>query len=118
MAKGAISKIEITKKILEMFEGSFTYNGGKEIRIPLIEEGEEIQISFENPLLDELGRKKTNNFITFSPCGNGAFSKNINSGLTFQDDVVCLFENTLNYESDNKKTKRLVKNSTKKVSEE
>lgn len=44
MAKGAISKIEITKKILEMFEGSFTYNGGKEIRIPLIEEGEEIQI--------------------------------------------------------------------------
>lgn len=42
MAKGAISKQEATKKILEAFPGSFVYD--KEIRIPFIEEGEEIQL--------------------------------------------------------------------------
>lgn len=40
--KGADSKIAATKKILEVFEGSFTYE--KEIRIPFIENGEEIQL--------------------------------------------------------------------------
>lgn len=44
MARGAISKEKITKKILETFEGSFLYNGGKEIRIPVEEDGEVIQI--------------------------------------------------------------------------
>lgn len=33
MAKGSIEKEEITKKILETFEGSFCYD--KEIRIPI-----------------------------------------------------------------------------------
>lgn len=41
-AKGSISKEIITQKILEVFEGSFPYE--KEIRIPMIEEGEEVQI--------------------------------------------------------------------------
>jgi len=40
--KGTQSKIEVTKKILEVFEGSFTYD--KEIRIPLIEDGVAIQL--------------------------------------------------------------------------
>ena len=44
MAKGAIAKSEITNKILEAFEGSFTYNEGKEIRIPFVENGEVVQI--------------------------------------------------------------------------
>lgn len=44
MAKGQESKSIITKKILDTFSGSFLYNDGKEIRIPLIEGGEEIQI--------------------------------------------------------------------------
>ena len=42
MAKGAIAKEEIIKKILEVFPGSFIYD--KEIRIPYVEEGENIQI--------------------------------------------------------------------------
>lgn len=42
MAKGQESKNIITKKILETFEGSFQYD--KEIRIPIIENGETIQI--------------------------------------------------------------------------
>lgn len=42
MARGAISKEEATRKILEAFPGSFVYD--KEIRIPFIEEGENIQL--------------------------------------------------------------------------
>lgn len=42
MAKGAIAKEEITNKILEVFANSFKYD--KEIRIPFIENGEEVQI--------------------------------------------------------------------------
>jgi hypothetical protein len=42
MTRGALSKEEATKKILEVFPGSFIYE--KEIRIPFVEEGEEIQL--------------------------------------------------------------------------
>jgi hypothetical protein len=42
MAKGALSKQEATQKILELFPGSFIYE--KEIRIPFVEEGENIQL--------------------------------------------------------------------------
>lgn len=42
--KGSIFKKEITDKILSTFEGSFLYNEGKEIRIPGLEDGQEIQI--------------------------------------------------------------------------
>lgn len=41
-AKGAISKEKITAKILETFEGAFIND--KEIRIPCIEDGAEVQI--------------------------------------------------------------------------
>ena len=44
MARGAESKTLITNKIIETFEGAFLYNDGKEIRIPLKENGEDIQI--------------------------------------------------------------------------
>ena len=42
MARGAQAKAEITQKILECFENSFTYD--KEIRIPVMENGELVQI--------------------------------------------------------------------------
>lgn len=44
MAKGSESKELFYKKILETFNGSFLYNGNKEIRIPMIENGELIQL--------------------------------------------------------------------------
>ena len=44
MAKGSVAKADITKKILETFEGSFLYNGDKEIRIPFNENGEYLEI--------------------------------------------------------------------------
>lgn len=40
--KGSVSKEIISKKILDTFEGSFKYE--KEIRIPMIENGEEVQL--------------------------------------------------------------------------
>jgi len=42
--RGAEAKANITKKILETFEGSFLYNNGKELRIPVEENGEIVQI--------------------------------------------------------------------------
>lgn len=42
MAKGALAKENIINKILEIFEGAFKYD--KEIRIPMMENGEEVQI--------------------------------------------------------------------------
>lgn len=41
-ARGAIAKEVIGNKILDVFEGSFRYE--KEIRVPFIENGEEIQV--------------------------------------------------------------------------
>ena len=43
MAKGSIAKEAITQKILEVFEGAFTY-GSKEIRIPYSEDGNRVEI--------------------------------------------------------------------------
>ena len=42
MARGAASKEEIINKILSTFKGSFKYD--KEVRIPMMENGELIQI--------------------------------------------------------------------------
>lgn len=42
--KGSQAKAEITEKILSTFEGSFLYNNGKELRIPIVEDGQIVQI--------------------------------------------------------------------------
>ena len=44
MARGSLAKEQIFAKMLEVFEGSFMYNGGKELRINWEEEGNPIQI--------------------------------------------------------------------------
>lgn len=44
MARGAIAKKQVIDKLLSTFDGSFLYNDGKEVRIPIMEEGELIQI--------------------------------------------------------------------------
>ena len=44
MARGAEAKTKIQKQILEAFPGSFLYNDNKEIRIPVPEGGEMVQI--------------------------------------------------------------------------
>lgn len=42
MAKGSIAKESVAEKILNTFNGAFQYD--KEIRIPMMENGEELQI--------------------------------------------------------------------------
>ena len=44
MAKGAIAKQAIFEKLLEVFNGSFMYANGKELRIPWEEESGPVQI--------------------------------------------------------------------------
>ena len=45
MAKGAIAKVEVGNKVLELFGGNAFWNGeGKEIRINTKENGEDVQI--------------------------------------------------------------------------
>ena len=44
MAKGQVSKEEFFKKVIELFSDSFMYNEGKELRVPMIEDGNEIQL--------------------------------------------------------------------------
>lgn len=44
MAKGQVSKALINKRIIDTFDGAFAYNDGKEIRIPMLEDGQEVQI--------------------------------------------------------------------------
>ena len=44
MARGAEAKKIVMNKLLETFNGAFLYNDGKEVRIPIEENGEEIQI--------------------------------------------------------------------------
>ena len=44
MARGAVAKEQVFKKMLEVFDGSFMYNSGKELRIPIDENGIPIQI--------------------------------------------------------------------------
>ena len=43
-AKGATAKQAIFSKLLETFEGSFMYNGGKELRIPWEEASGPVEI--------------------------------------------------------------------------
>ena len=44
MAKGALAKEQIFNKMMEVFEGSFMYNNGKELRINWEEDGNPVQI--------------------------------------------------------------------------
>ncbi len=44
MAKGANAKSEAYRKILDLFPGSFMYNSDKELRIPMTEDGESVQL--------------------------------------------------------------------------
>lgn len=50
----------------------------------------QIQLSYENPFYEKYNINR-DGVIAFSPCGNGFYSRNEKTGLTFQDDVVRTF---------------------------
>lgn len=72
-ARGSNAKIEITNKIMEVFPGAFVY-GGKELRIPINENGEVVEIKVA------LTCAKTN-------VGDGAVAGDLESGNTVQVSV-------------------------------
>lgn len=75
MAKGQESKNIVAQKILATFENSFQYE--KEIRIPVMENGEEVQIKVT------LTAAKTN----VSPNGENALPGEINENISFEAPV-------------------------------
>lgn len=54
----------------------------------------QIQLSYENPFYEKYNIDR-DAVIVFSPAGNGFYSRNEKTGLTFQDDVVLAFYKTL-----------------------
>ncbi|MBQ8192719.1 MAG: hypothetical protein IJZ46_01430 [Bacilli bacterium] len=67
----------------------------------------QIQISYTNPFYEKYNIDR-DAIIAFSPAGNGFYSRNINTGLTFQDDVAIAFYKTLveDYVKSKKKVKK------------
>ena len=67
----------------------------------------QIQISYLNPFYEEYNLDR-DAIIAFSPSGNGFYSRNEKTGLTFQDDVVWAFYKTLvkDYVKPKKKVKK------------
>lgn len=90
MARGTESKSYITKKILETFEGSFLYNDGKEIRIPLKEDGEIVQIKVT------LTCAKTNVSTEDSTPAEFKAAPAADNELNFEDTQISLTPATVN----------------------
>ena len=55
---------------------------------------DKIQMSYENPFYEKYNINR-DGVIAFSPAGNGFYSRNEKTGLTFQDDIVWAFYQTL-----------------------
>lgn len=54
-----------------------------------------IYLSAINPFCENNNINKGIKVVSFSPAGNGFFSKNLETGLTFQDDIINAFQKTL-----------------------
>lgn len=66
----------------------------------IIEKQNDIFIIYvENPFLDKLNIKRNPYTIVFSPLGNGYYSKNIETSLTFQDDIAIMYQTLLHNKS-------------------
>jgi hypothetical protein len=68
-------------------------------RLIIKKDGDSFKIKAINPFLSKLGIDKNLYTIIFSPAGNGQYTKNINTGTSFQDDMVNLYLNIYNSKS-------------------
>lgn len=59
-------------------------------------EGNTIYLLAENPEAKEKGWPRRYKLIEFSPAGNGAFARNKETGSFFQDDIIQIYQQTLN----------------------
>ena len=82
------------------------YEVSKVNRLILKKTEDGIQISYKNPFFEMYNIKRCHlNMVAFSPAGNGFYSRNINTGLSFQDDIFRAFYKTLLCEYDRTKKK-------------
>lgn len=65
-------------------------------RLIIRKENDCFHISCNNPFFERNRITKEYGVIVFSPAGNGQYSKNLETGTTFQDDMITLYRNTLN----------------------
>lgn len=67
----------------------------------------QIHISYYNPFYEKYNISR-DGIIAFSPAGNGLYSRNKKTGLTFQDDIIMAFYKTLinDYVKPKKKIRR------------
>ena len=67
----------------------------------------QIELSYENPFYEKYNINR-DGVIAFSTAGNGFYSRNEKTGLSFQDDIVIAFYKTLtkNYIKPKKKVKK------------
>lgn len=65
----------------------------------------QIKISYSNTFYEKHNIKR-DAIIAFSPAGNGFYSKNIDTGLSFQDDIIMAFYKTINREYYKTKVKK------------
>ena len=54
----------------------------------------QIELSYENPFYEKYNIKR-DGVIAFSPAGNGFYSRNMKTDLSFQDDIIMAFNKTM-----------------------
>lgn len=83
------------------------YEISKISRLIIENKEDKIQLSYENPFYEK-NNVNRDGVIAFSPAGNGFYSRNEKTGLTFQDDIVWAFYQTLvkEYVKPKKKTRK------------
>jgi hypothetical protein len=66
-------------------------------RLIIKKEDDRFIISAKNPYFEKLGIKNKIYVIGFSPNFDGVYAKNINTGLSFQTDIVYMYLNVYNH---------------------
>ena len=108
------------KKILWVSDQNFDVDDKEQIEqvnmLIIEKEEKQIKIRAQNIFLQKLDIPIETFIIAFSPAGNGHYSKNIATGLTFQDDIIIAFNRILRneficYESSKKSENNMRKQS-------
>jgi len=56
---------------------------------------DKIYLSVFNPFFEKMGVKRSFYAVSLTPSGNGIYSENLDSGESFQNEIVCAYQKTL-----------------------
>lgn len=76
-------------------------------RLVIEKQDDNFLIYYQNPFFQSMGIKKASHLIAFSPGGNGYWSKNLETGISLQTEIVKMFKNILNNKTISSKRKEL-----------